>query len=390
MRLIKLGLVGQKGLFDITLEREEISNVSAHVENGQAGVSSSDSIIFEDAVAFPGLINSHEHLDFNCFPGLKHQIYPNYVAWGEDIQKNEQVIIQSVLRIPESLRTQWGVYKNLLNGITTLVNHGKPLVIADPLIDVFQGCLSLHSTRFEKRWKYKLNSPQSQGKIIVFHAAEGTDAFSKREIDRINHWNFFRRKWIAVHGVAMNARQAAFIQALVWCPDSNFFLLNQTANIGELKTLVPILFGTDSTLTASWSLWDHLRLAARQKNVSPKEIYNMVTETPARVWGFPLLGKIEKSYQADLVISRMKGDDYSYHGFLSLAPEDLLLVIHKGQIKLFDESIQSAPGILRIASLFSKVQVAGTVKAVKGDLPALMKAIRTYNPNQEFPVQYIP
>src|SRR6478736_963133 len=79
------------------------------------------SINFQGALVFPGLINSHDHLDFNCFPALGHRVYSNYREWGNDIQLRDKPVIEQVLNIPEILRTQWGIYKNLINGVTTVV-----------------------------------------------------------------------------------------------------------------------------------------------------------------------------------------------------------------------------------------------------------------------------
>ena len=33
---------------------------------------------FDGAIIFPGLINSHDHLDFNLFPQLGNRAYKNY------------------------------------------------------------------------------------------------------------------------------------------------------------------------------------------------------------------------------------------------------------------------------------------------------------------------
>src|SRR5215467_13658381 len=63
----------------------------------------------EPVIAFPGLINSHDHLDFNLFPALGHRIYSNYTEWGNDIHEQSASIIQEVQKIPLALRTQWGV-----------------------------------------------------------------------------------------------------------------------------------------------------------------------------------------------------------------------------------------------------------------------------------------
>jgi hypothetical protein len=81
-------------------------------------------INFDDAIAFPGLINSHDHLDFNLFPSLGEKLYQNYTEWGKQIHQDYSNEIAAILKIPTSLRERWGIYKNLICGVTTVVNHG--------------------------------------------------------------------------------------------------------------------------------------------------------------------------------------------------------------------------------------------------------------------------
>src|ERR1700759_2060852 len=72
---------------------------------------------FDDAIIFPGLINSHDHLDFNLFPALGYNTYKNYTEWGAYIHKSYKEQIDSILKVPVALREEWGVYKNLLCGV---------------------------------------------------------------------------------------------------------------------------------------------------------------------------------------------------------------------------------------------------------------------------------
>ena len=44
-------------------------------------------IVFENALAFPGLINSHDHLDFDLFPMTANKVYANYVEWAQIYRK---------------------------------------------------------------------------------------------------------------------------------------------------------------------------------------------------------------------------------------------------------------------------------------------------------------
>ena len=253
---------------------------------------------------FPGLINSHDHLDFNLFPQTGSRIYNNYIDWAQDIHAPHKETINAVLRIPQHIRTQWGLYKNLLNGVTTVINHGEKLSIDNNIINVVQGNFFLHSIRFEKNWKLKLNSPLAKSRPYVIHIGEGTDDASYKEINKLIRWNIYKRKIIGVHGVAMDEKQATAFQALVWCPASNYFLLNATAAVEKLKSKTAILFGTDSTLTSDWNIWEHIRLARNSRLVSDQELFEMLTIRPAAVWGLKGFGKIAEHHVADIIIAK--------------------------------------------------------------------------------------
>ncbi len=219
------------------------------------------------------------------------------------------------------------------------------------------------------------------------HAGEGTDEVSSREIDSIIRWNIFKKNIIAVHGVAMNKKQAAAFHALVWCPVSNFFLLNKTADAGRLMNSVPIVFGTDSTLTAGWNLWDHLRVARNQKMVTDHELMDMLTKVPVAVWGLENCYAIAAGQRADIVIAKKKNASNEMDNFYALNPQDLLLVLHKGMIRLFDDSLYGELSVRGFAvKNFSRISVNGKGKYVEGDLTGLVEEIRKHHPGVRFPV----
>ena len=386
MLLCNLGIIGYNGLQDIFIEQEKIKTVTASINKNY--INSNDiSITFKNAIAFPGLINSHDHLDFNLFP-LLGKVYNNYREWGMDINANNKTEIDKVLAIPKPLRMQWGIYKNLLNGVTTVVNHGQELFVEKNIINVFQNCYSLHSAAFEKNWKWKLNHLFANKIPFVIHAGEGVDEISKKEITSIIKWNLFKRKLIAVHGVAMNKKQANFFDALVWCPASNYFLLNKTADIAVLKSATRIVFGTDSTLTANWNLWNHLRIARNENGIKDDELIDMLTSVAASVWDFKNSGKIAAGNHADIVIAEKKDDRNITDNFFSLNPEDLLLIIHNGNIRLFDESIDRVLSSMVQKKNFDKIIINKKVKYVEGDLPGLMREIKKHHREIKFPIEY--
>jgi cytosine/adenosine deaminase-related metal-dependent hydrolase len=385
MRLCNLNIIETDGLQYIQVEKGKIKAITDD-EKTLENIPKDWRIEFENAIAFPGLINSHDHLDFNLFPKLGNRIYNNYSEWGKDIHTQNKDVINAVLKIPQQLRTQWGIYKNLLNGITTVVNHGAKLKIADPFITILQDNYSLHSIQFERYWQLKLNNFFSKKQPYVIHVGEGTDEMAHNEILTLIKKNFFNKSLFAVHGVAMDEEQAKNFKGVIWCPDSNFFLLNATADIKRLKTKTRILFGTDSTLTADWNLWNHLRLARRTDLLNDRELFKTLTKTPSLAWEQNHTGAISINKNADIVIAKAiagKGFD----AFYSLNPKNIQFILHRGKIRLFDEEIKGQlMGYYFPISQFSKINVDGNWKYVYGDLPKLIREVKGYYPQVNFPI----
>jgi cytosine/adenosine deaminase-related metal-dependent hydrolase len=410
MRLNNLRFPGGEELYDIWIRDDRIidirparlpgapsapSDPSDSSHSSHSATSSDPTLDFNGALTFPGLINSHDHLDFNLFPPLGNRKYNNYTEWGADIQANNRASIDPILAVPQALRTQWGIYKNLLNGFTAVVNHGEYLEPGNPPITVFQDCYCLHSVGFEPRWKWRLNHPGKTGRPFVLLVGEGTDLAANREIDQLIRWNLFRRPLIGIHGVAMTEQQAASFHALVWCPASNYFLLGRTAAIDRLHTTVPVLFGTDSTLTAGWNAWAQIRLARKLGLVADSDLLAMLTANPANTWDLEGQkkrdsgrltdrGTLAPGKIADLVIARPAPGLTGMDAFFSLNPEDLLFILHKGQIRLFDGSLLGSITEQRMTREdFQPTRPGG--KYVVGDLPGLMQEIRRYRPDIFFP-----
>jgi len=163
--------------------------------------------------------------------------------------------------------------------------------------------------------------------------------------------------------------------------------LNETARINELKKQTRVLFGTDSTLTASWNLWDHLRLARETKLVTDAELFDMLTINPAKTWHLNATGELAEGQWADITVAKAAGSSEKWDQFYKLDPGNLLLILHRGNVRLFDEELLDPIKTTNIQiGKFSKVYVDGIGKYVWGDLPGLIKEILKYNPNIRFPV----
>jgi len=379
MILDNLKMAGTDEPVSIAVTGTKITNIAAASDSADTG-----KISLDNALVFPGLINSHDHLDFNLFPRFGNKTYSNYTEWGKHIHKSYKSEIDAVLKVPVALRSEWGVFKNLLCGVTTVVNHGEPSGLKEELLSIFEETQCLHSVHFQKGWKFKLNSPFGAKIPVNIHVGEGDDWLAFKEIDQLTNWNFFKRKLIGVHGVAMSESQAKKFEALVWCPESNFYLLDKTASIDILKDHTNILFGTDSTLTGGWNIWEHLRLARRTKLLSDAALYDTLNKNAAKAWKLNC-GELKTGADADLVVARIKKGTTGFQSFFMTDPADLLLVIHRGNIRLFDETMLAKLVDIDIKN-YSKVYVNDVCKYVQGKLPALMAQITEYYPQASFPV----
>lgn len=342
---------------------------------------------FADAIAFPGLINSHDHLEFDLYPQLGNKIYCDYIEWGNDIHDKNSEQIDKVKNIPYDLRFKWGLYKNLICGVTTVAHHGNGKTIHDiNLPDVITNYNYLHSIRLEKNWKLRLNL-SFNGNPFVIHIGEGTNSESYDEINDLLKWNIFKKKIIGIHGIALDENQSDKFKALVWCPDSNFFLYNKTANITALKSHTAILFGTDSTVSADWNFWRQLKSARGLNYLNDDELYKSVTENAAKIWGINYKGSLSENFTADIIISKKKFPDV-WESFYCINPEDILLILKNGKIVFMDEDLAKYCGLIEINN-YDLISINSKHKFVIKGIVDLMKSVYHFLPQFNFPITIV-
>jgi cytosine/adenosine deaminase-related metal-dependent hydrolase len=221
-----------------------------------------------------------------------------------------------------------------------------------------------------------LNNPLNRNRVVAMHIGEGRDEMAEKEIEMVSRWNFLHKKIIAVHGIAMNKKQAELFKGLVWCPASNQKLIGETAEIEQLENVIPIVFGTDSTLSAGWNAWMHFRLGLREPGMNESVLLKMLTATPAELWDLQGKGILKANAVADIVITEQKADLFQNN------PEDMLMVVQNGRIRLFDESLASQ---IQLPN-FSKLSINKRVKFVEGDLRGLINRIRSWYPSIDLPI----
>jgi hypothetical protein len=116
------------------------------------------------------------------------------------------------------------------------------------------------------------------------------------------------------------------------------------------------------------------------------ELFDALTQTAASIWKQNSIASIAVNKQADIVIANVNNKT-GFDAFYSLNPEDIQLILHKGEILLFDEEIKNQLAATDISfTTFSKIIINGKVKYVYGDVPALVNEILSYYPEADFPI----
>jgi cytosine/adenosine deaminase-related metal-dependent hydrolase len=212
----------------------------------------------------PGLINAHDHLEFNLFPRLGSGLYPNATEWAKDIYKPDEPPVSDHLRVPKRLRLIWGGLKNLLSGVTTVCHHNPYDSVfdeADFPVRVVKRFGWAHSLRFSPDIAERFRATP-EGWPFVIHLGEATDAEGAEEIYRLDEMGALTERTVLVHAVALDRDGLDLVRrrgaSIVWCPSSNLFTLGRTLDASALDG---VALGTDSALTGAGDMLDELEVA---------------------------------------------------------------------------------------------------------------------------------
>jgi cytosine/adenosine deaminase-related metal-dependent hydrolase len=268
----------------------------------------------EGYLILPGLINSHDHLEFNLFPRLGRGPYPNATAWAEDIYHPECSPVKEHLALPKEVRLVWGGLKNLLSGVTTVAHHNpyNAAVFENGFpVRVVKHFGWAHSLHFSPDLASRYRSTSRRWPFLI-HAAEGTDANAAAEIQELERAGVLSSRTVLIHGVGIDCDSLQLLlrrrASLVWCPSSNLFMLSRTLRPEVLRSGLPVCLGTDSTLTCQDDLASEIAVACRAGSLTAEDIYPMVTAQAARVLHLNRgEGQIREHGIADLLVVSDRG-----------------------------------------------------------------------------------
>jgi cytosine/adenosine deaminase-related metal-dependent hydrolase len=303
-------------------------------------------IDLRDHLIFPGLINSHEHLQVNAVPPLAStEVFPNSYAWIEAFQSHfGDAAVLAALRVPKALRLRHGALKNLLAGTTCVAQH-------DPWHEALDAADFPVALLRDYGWSYALGwssyGPPVQQSFAqtpvdrpwMIHLAEGSDATAQGELAELDELGCLASHSVLVHGVGLREQDIDRViergAGVVWCPTSNQRLLGCTLDPRRLVEAGRLALGTDSRLSGSRDLLEELRAASTYGDLTAQQLLGLVSTDASRMLRLPWHGSLQAGAHADLLIVEDRGGD-PQASLLGLERSDIRAVVRDGLPRIAD------------------------------------------------------
>ena len=354
----------------------------------------------ESSYVYPGLINTHDHLQGNYRPpvGPKPGVfYLTWLPWDKDLKASDTYKERSKLS-KEDLYELSG-FKCLFSGVTTVNDHFPQKFNANllpklPIRAILEYGLAHEASSYDLKWgdgiviehekAVKNNWP------FITHLSEGFDAESMNGVNHLESLKVLDNHCLLIHCIGFSdedIKKVAKAGASVsWCGFSNKFMFNVTCKIRKMiKAEVNVTIGTDSSATGSANLLDEMRYDRKLyqemygEDLDPEIIFRMVTINAAKAFRMQdRIGTLEEGKLADLMVTKAQTDD-PYENLLSTKMEDIELLTLAGkpilgELRFLDLFNEKAGGT--IPAGYSQINIGGRAMFVCGDPAGLYKKIR--------------
>jgi cytosine/adenosine deaminase-related metal-dependent hydrolase len=148
---------------------------------------------------------------------------------------------------------------------------------------------------------------------------------------------------------------------LVWCPSSNQFLFNATADVRAFDDADRLALGSDSRLSGHGDLLDELQAAHATRQLSAEGVARTVTTGAARMLRLEQAGRLTAGVPADITVIRP----------LAPCPFDSLVSATRTDVRLTMIDGEPCVGELDLAPAFAATGVP-TLPAVLDGMPRLV------------------
>ena len=345
----------------------------------------------DDSYVFPGLINAHDHLELNSQPRLKwRDRYDNASEWIADFQPRFDSDPALAVTRPDTLddRVWVGGLKNVLAGVTTVGHHNplhRPLRRRFPIrvVNEFGFSHSLHIDGDAIAASHR-RTPRDWPWMI--HAAEGTDDSARAELDALDRLGCLSANTVLIHGVAFCRKAADRVidagAGLVWCPSSNRFLFEATADVRAFDDADRLALGSDSRLSGERDLLDELKAAHATRQLSAEGLWRTVGTGAARLLKLKDAGRLAHGTPADLTVMRPLAS-CPFETLVTASRTDVRLTMIDGTPAIGEPELAPAFGAAGVAAMPARVD--GSRRIVAKWIGARVARMQVQEPGFEVP-----
>lgn len=386
--------------FTVATPSELIPGGTLHVEHGRLARDADRKAhvvrFSEDTVAFPALVNVHDHMNGNYLPRVgpqKGDYYLNWSNWEKDLRSSDVIKVERA-KIGVEDRYLLSAYKNMFSGVVTVNDHfphhlNEPLIPLMPVRVMRDYALAHECSSFDLKWGegIEVEHERAVKRDIPFitHLEEGYDLETQSGVEILEGKSCFDGHDVFIHCIGFSdedirkARRAG--ATMVWCPASNIWMFNLTCKIRKaLQAGVNVALGTDSTATGSVNLLEEMRFARLTyrrlygEDLPARTLVQMVTENPAHAFRMQKdIGTLEAGKLADVLVIRRKRED-PYESLVEARPADVELLIQEGT-PIFGAAEHEELFRLRDAEA-SPISIDGRKMLSKGDPAGLLNRVR--------------
>ncbi len=377
---------GVQAGYYLTVTDEKIAAISPTAPDGVQ-------VIETNGVIFPGLIDGHNHVEYNHIPLADlGKRYSNRDQWPgaskyQTLVKDPKNAVTAAGLQCEALRH--GETRALVGGTTSI--QGTPLTACTRSLvrnleginfcqdRVRQNVMDIsgfgRSVSGKASFADSIKSDILNRKLDVFvvHAGEGIDEHERAEWDQLKSFGLDLPQLVMIHTTAFGPTEyteAAQVGAkVVWSPLSNLLLYGRTDDIpSALKAGVSVSLGTDWAPSGSANVLAELKVADRVNQklwgnyISDQQLVDMVTINPAKAYALDkFVGSIEVGKYADLMVVAKQPGLTAQRDLIDARPQDVLFVAISGDPLFGDPSLMDAAGK---SGDYETIDACGTPKAV--------------------------
>ena len=317
---------------------------------------SQSNIVCTEGVISPGLIDGHNHMQYNALAPWQHEeLFESRYDWqSSGSYYDYREAYDGIANQYKCEIGKWAELRTLVGGGTTVVGSSGGSCIAgivrnldeDPVAHgIFDYKLKYSSGRvgnYDDSDSEYFNGKLDDGELgaVMNHVAEGVKGSVSGEIEHMFDIGMAGPGQIFVHATDATTPQLARMlvegTSILWSPRSNLDLYQATTQADIAMRLgIPVALGPDWTWSGSSNPSRELTCAmqylnSRKSTVNDQKLWEMGTTDVARMVGLDgILGILHEGALADLVVYSY--DNNPYRPIIEANPRNVKLAIVAGK-----------------------------------------------------------